>query len=107
MGIGSIAFSAQWNGFAEARAFLRVDRAVISQCLCGSFGLSRTDTDQGSYEAAVASVKVKKIDWPARVKIEGTKVDFMRTGGEWKRFRVSGSSETDGILSLILEAEFA
>jgi hypothetical protein len=107
MGIGSIAFNAQFNYLTEARAVVRVGRVTIDRCLCGSFGMSRTDTDQGSYEAAVASVKLEKTSWPVGVKVEGTKIDFMRVGGEWKTFRVAASSETDGILNLTLEAEYA
>ena len=49
-----------------------------------------------------------KADWPAKGKIEGTKVAFLRPGEtEWKPCRVVGTSETDGILSLVIEAEFA
>jgi len=40
--------------------------------------------------------------------MEGAVVEFIRASGdEWKPFRVSAVSETDGIVSLILEAEFA
>lgn len=108
MGIGSTVFNAQWNAFAEARASLRVGRKIIERCLCGSFATVRTDTDQGVYEAATASVKVRKADWPSGVVPEGCRVDFVRYGdNDWKAYRISTVSETDGILSLGMEAEFA
>ena len=108
MGIGKIAFDAQYAALAEARASVRVGRVVIDRCLCGAFGLSRTDTEQGTYEAAVASIKLMRDSWPAGVPIDGTKIEFMRVGGEkWLRFRVAGHSETDGLISLSVEAEYA
>lgn len=108
MGIGATIFDAQWNALTEARASLRVGRVVVARCLCGSFASQRVDTDQGTYEALTASVKMKKTDWPATGKIEGKTVDFCRNGSdEWKTCRVSGTSETDGIMSLVIEAEFA
>lgn len=107
MAIGSIVFDAQWNALTEARASIRVGRVVVARCLCGSFASQRVDTDQGSYEAITASVKMKKADWPEPGKIEGKTVDFCRNGSdEWKTCRVAGTSETDGILSLVIEAEF-
>lgn len=108
MGIGSTVFDAQWNALTEARASIRVGRRIVERCLCGSFATSRTATDEGTYEAITASVKMKKTDWPATGKIEGKTVDFCRNGfEEWKTYRVAGTSETDGILSLVIEAEFA
>lgn len=108
MAIGSIVFEAQWNALAEARAVLRVGKDVVARCLCGSFATARTDTDEGSYEAVTGSVKMLKSDWPKSGKIEGTAVDFMRAGeSEWRACRVAGVSETDGVYSLILEAEYA
>ena len=107
--MGQTIFNAQWNGLSAARARLRVDeRTIIERCLCGSFGLVRTDTDAGQYDAAISSVKLMKTDWPAGKKPEGATVEFMRVGGvEWKKYRVAGTSETDGVLNLTLEAEFA
>jgi len=108
MGIGSTVFEAQYASLAEARASIRVDRDIVARCLCGSFATSRTATDEGVYEALTASVKMKKADWPKAGKIEGEQVDFLRAGEtEWKPCRVVGVSETNGIYSLILEAEFA
>lgn len=108
MGIGSRVFDAQYAALAEARARLRIGRDVVERCLCGSFATSRTDTDEGSYEAVTGSVKMLKTDWPKSGKIEGTAVDFMRAGeSEWRACRVAGVSETDGVYSLILEAEYA
>jgi len=107
MGIGSTVFDAQWGGFTEARASLRIGRVVIERCLCGSFATTRVSTDQGVYEATVASVKMKKADWPVREKMHGALVEMCRVGDtEWKPGRIVGVSETDGILSLALEAEF-
>ena len=108
MGIGSRVFEAQYAALADARASVRVGKDIVARCLCGSFATTRTATDEGVYEAVVASVKMLKADWPAKGKIEGTKVDFLRSGEtEWKPCRVVGVSETDGIYSLSLEAEFA
>jgi hypothetical protein len=108
MGIGSIVFDAQWEGFTEARCSLRVGRDIVGRCLCGSFATTRMDTEQGVYEATVASVKLKKSDWPARESPHGKKIEFVRVGEtQWRVCRVAGVSETDGIYSLTLEAEFA
>ena len=109
MKIGPTIFNAQWNALTAARCLLRVDgRTVIERCLCGSFGLVRTDTDAGQYDAAMSSVKLMKSSWPAGKNPEGEKVEFMRVGGaEWKKYRIAGTSETDGVLNLTLEAEFA
>lgn len=108
MGIGTTVFDAQYASLTEARASIRVGRDVVARCLCGSFSTMRTDTDQGAFEAVTASVKLKKSDWPKEGKIEGEKVDFCRAGDtEWRECRVAGVSETDGIYSLILEAENA
>ena len=108
MGIGSTVFDAQWNALTEARASIRVGRRIVERCLCGSFATTRTATDEGVYEAITASVKLKSAEWPAKGKIEGQKVDFLRNGEtEWKPCRVVGVSETGGIYSLILEAEYA
>jgi len=107
MGIGSKVFEAQYAALAEARASIRVGRRIIERCLCGSFATTRVSTDQGVYEATVASVKMKKADWPAREKMHGALVEMCRVGDtEWKPGRIVGVSETDGILSLALEAEF-
>lgn len=108
MGIGSRVFEAQYAALAEARARLRIGRDIVERCLCGSFATTRTATDEGVYEAVVASVKMLKADWPAKGKIEGTKVDFMRSGEtEWKPCRVVGVSEIGEVYGLALEAEFA
>ena len=108
MGIFSRSFEAMFATQPTMRASVRVGKDIVARCLCGSFATTRTATDEGVYEAVVASVKMLKADWPAKGKIEGTKVDFMRSGEtEWKPCRVVGTSETDGILSLVIEAEFA
>lgn len=108
MGIGSTVFDAQYGGWAEARASLRIGRVVIDRCLCGSFATTRVSTDEGAYEATVASVKLKKADWPSGQAMHGVRVEMCRTGEtEWRAGRIVGVSETDGILSLALEAEFA
>jgi len=47
-------------------------------------------------------------DWPGKGKPEGVKVEFARAGSDiWKPCRVASASETDGIYSLTLEAEYA
>ena len=108
MGIGSRVFESQYAALAEARAKLRIDRDIVEQCLCGSFQTTRTATDEGLYDAIVASVKLKKTAWPSRERPEGKIVEFMRDSeSEWTKCRVVGVSETDGIFSLILQAEFA
>lgn len=108
MGIFSRSFEMMFATQPTMRARLRVGRKQLDRCLCGSFATTRTATDEGVYEAVVASVKMLKADWPAKGKIEGTKVDFLRPGEtEWKPCRVVGTSETDGILSLVIEAEYA
>ena len=108
MGIGSKVFEAQYGALVEARASIRVGKDVIARCLCGSFSTAIVDTDQGQTSAVVASVKMKKSDWPKAGLPDGSKIDFIRNGEtDWKPFRVSGSSETDGIYSLTIEAEFA
>ena len=107
MGIGSRVFEAQYAALAEARARLRIGRDVVERCLCGSFQNTPTDTEEGQYLAVVASVKMLVSDWPNKLRPEGRKVDFARVGGEWKACRVAAASETDGVWSLTLEAEFA
>ena len=108
MGIFSRSFEMMFATQPTMRASIRIGRKQLDRCLCGSFASQRVDTDQGSYEAITASVKMKKADWPEPGKIEGKTVDFCRNGSdEWKTCRVVGTSETDGILSLVIEAEFA
>lgn len=109
MGIGSKVFEAQYAALAEARARLRIGRDIVERCLCGSFQTVQTPTDQGVYQAVVASLKMNKTDWPARAgEPNGVKVDFARPGSDiWKQCRVVGVSETDGIYGLTLEAENA
>jgi len=108
MGIFSRSFEAMFASQPTMRASLRVGRKQLDRCLCGSFATTRTATDEGVYEAVVASVKMLKADWPAKGKIEGTKVDFMRSGEtEWKPCRVVGVSEIGEVYGLALEAEFA
>jgi hypothetical protein len=112
MGIGSSVFNAQYAALTEARASLRVGRKQLDRCLCGSFATTRTATDEGVYEAVLASVKAVKAEWDAAFgagqQKEGTAVQFCRSGEtEWRNARIVGVSETDGIYSLALEAEFA
>jgi hypothetical protein len=107
MGIGSTVFNAQWTALSSARAALRVGKKQIDRCLCGSFATVRQDSEEGTFESIVASVKVLKSDWPEGTKIEGARVDFSRYGTSlWTRGRVSGVSETDGVYSLSIESEF-
>lgn len=108
MGIGSKVFEAQYAALAEARARLRIGRDIVERCLCGSFQSVQTDTEEGQYSALVASVKMNVADWPGKGKPEGVKVEFARAGSDiWKQCRVASASETDGIYSLTLEAEYA
>ena len=110
MGIGSKVFEAQYAALAEARARLRIGRKQLDRCLCGSFATTRTATDEGVYEAVLASVKVVKAEFEAAFgtdRPEGWRVEFARAGeSNWQDARIVGVSETDGIYSLALEAEF-
>jgi len=110
MGIGSSVFNAQYAALTEARASLRVGRKQLDRCLCGSFATTRTATDEGVYEAVLASVKAVKTEFEAAFgtdRPEGWRVEFARAGeSNWQDARIVGVSETDGILSLALEAEF-
>ena len=111
MGIGSSVFNAQYAALTEARASLRVGRKQLDRCLCGSFATTRTATDEGVYEAVLASVKAVKTEFEAAFgtdRPEGWRVEFARAGeSNWQDARIVGVSETDGIYGLALEAEYA
>lgn len=93
------------------RASIRIGRKQLDRCLCGSFATTRTATDEGVYEAVLASVKVVKAEFEAAFgtdRPEGWRVEFARAGeSNWQDARIVGVSGTDGILSLDMEAEFA
>jgi hypothetical protein len=112
MGIGLTTFNAQWAGLPAARSSVRIGRKQLDRCLCGSFATTRTATDEGTYDAVLASVKAVKTEWDAAfgagMQKEGTAVQFCRAvETDWRDARIVGVSETDGILSLSLEAEYA
>lgn len=111
MGIFSRSFEAMFATQPTMRASLRVGRKQLDRCLCGSFATTRTATDEGVYEAVLASVKAVKTEFEAAFgtdRPEGWRVEFARAGeSNWQGARIVGVSETDGIYSLTLEAEFA
>ena len=108
MTLGEKMFNAQWTGLPSARCQFRVNkRDVIERCLCGAVSTVRMDTDQGTTETVTGSVKVLVSDWSIdRRKTEGMKVEFSRTGTDWNPYRIAGVSETDGVFSFIIEAEY-
>lgn len=110
MSLGATMFNSQWIGLPAARCKLRVEkRDIFARCLCGAVSTVRMDTDQGVTETVTGSVKILVADWTiAPAKTEGLKVEFARIGSEdWKPYRIAGVSETDGVYSFIIEAEFA
>ena len=102
-------FEAQWTQ-ANRRASLRIGkRTIIKRCVCGRVGTQRMETDEGSYNAITASVKVQSADWvTAGSPVDGSDIEFgWYDSNVWKTYRISESSETDGLVSVDLEAENA
>jgi len=114
MGVFSRSFEVMFATQPTMRARLRVGRKQLDRCLCGSFATTRTATDEGVYEAVLASVRAVKTEFEAAFgtdRPEGWRVEFARAGESkstvWQDARIVGVSETDGIYSLALEAEYA
>ena len=111
MGIFFRSFEMMFASQPTMRASLRVGRKQLDRCLCGSFATTRTATDEGVYEAVLASVRAVKTEFEAAFgtdRPEGWRVEFKRAGeSNWQDARIVGVSETGGIYSLALEAEYA
>jgi len=108
MAFGTTVFNAEWNTLTEARVSLRVGRNDIAKALCGAFDTTRTATEEGIVDTFAASVKILKADWPLKDRPEGKVVELLLSGDtKWKSCRVVGVSETDGVWSLNVVAEFA
>lgn len=111
MGVFSRSFEAVFATQPTMRASVRIGRKQLDRCLCGSFATTRMATDEGVYEAVLASVRAVRTEFEAAFgtdRPEGWRVEFARYGSEhWQDARIVGVSETDGIYGLALEAEYA
>jgi hypothetical protein len=111
MGIFSRSFETMFATQPTMRARLRVGRKQLDRCLCGSFETTRENTEEGQLMAVASLIKVLEADWVEAFgnrKPEGQAILFQRPGDAgWKPARIVGVSETDGIYSLALEAEYA
>ena len=90
MGIFSRSFETMFATQPTMRARLRVGRKQLDRCLCGSFATTRTATDEGVYEAVLASVRAVKTEFEAAFgtdRPEGWRVEFARAGESFQPTR--------------------
>lgn len=100
------AFDALWDAHTTAKASIRVGTHVYTKALCTGIDLTREVTEQGLYNEANISVRLKATDENQRYALTIDKVVEINhlASGEWVKLRIAGRKDTAGLIVLDMEA---
>jgi len=102
------AFDALWTAHTTTQAKIRIGTHVIDKALCTGIDLTREATEQGLYNEANITVRLKATDENKSYPLAIDKLVEINhlASGEWVKLRIAGRRDTAGLIILNMEAPF-